>query len=108
MLKCSVGLIGVAGADLMKDRSADLWPSKLLNLSFNLEADLKCVSVCLRKVEVRGLEKNGAVLHAGGKNSELDVGRAERAEVFWTSISYEGVSLSVATGRCTNGLGSSK
>jgi hypothetical protein len=46
MLKCSMRLVGVAGADFMKDGSADLQPSKLLDLLFNLEANLECVSVC--------------------------------------------------------------
>ncbi len=44
--KCGMGLVGVAGADLMKDGGAVIWPSKLLDLPFNLKADLKCISVC--------------------------------------------------------------
>jgi hypothetical protein len=46
MLKCSMGLVGIAGANLMKDGSTDLRPSKLLDLAFNFEANLKCVSIC--------------------------------------------------------------
>ena len=45
LLKYSMGLAQVARADFMKDRSADLWPSKLSDLLFNLKADLECVSV---------------------------------------------------------------
>jgi hypothetical protein len=41
-------------------------------------------------------------------NLELDVSRAESAEVFRTGISHKGVSLSVAAGQCTSGLGKFK
>ncbi len=41
MFKCSMGLVGVAGADLMKDGRTDLQPSKLLDLPFNLKGNLK-------------------------------------------------------------------
>jgi hypothetical protein len=37
MFKCSMELVEVAGADLMKDGSADLRPSKLSDLPFNLK-----------------------------------------------------------------------
>jgi hypothetical protein len=36
MLQSGMGLVGVAGADFMKDVGADLWPSKLLDLLLNL------------------------------------------------------------------------
>ncbi len=48
MLKCHMGLLGIAGANFMKNGSTDLWPSKLSDLAFNFEADLKCVSICWR------------------------------------------------------------
>ncbi len=46
MLKCCMGLVGVARADFTKDRSTDLWPCKLSDHAFNLKANLKCISVC--------------------------------------------------------------
>jgi hypothetical protein len=46
MLKGSMGLVGVARADFMKGGSADLRPSKLSDLLFDLKANLKCVSIC--------------------------------------------------------------
>jgi hypothetical protein len=45
MLKCSMGLIGIAGAGFMEDRSTDFRPSELLDLAFNLKVDLECISV---------------------------------------------------------------
>jgi hypothetical protein len=45
MLKCSMGLVGIAGANFMKDGSTDLWPSKLSDLAFNFDANLECVSI---------------------------------------------------------------
>jgi hypothetical protein len=48
MLKCCMGLVRIAGANFMKDGSTDLWPSKLSDLAFNLQADLKCVGIYQR------------------------------------------------------------
>jgi hypothetical protein len=59
-------------------------------------------------VEVGCLQNDGAVLHAGGKNLKLDIGRAESAEVLGAGIGHKGVSLSVATGQSTIGLGKFK
>jgi hypothetical protein len=41
-----MGLVGGAGADLVKDRGADLWPIKLSDLPFNLEANIECAGIC--------------------------------------------------------------
>jgi hypothetical protein len=46
MLKCSMGLVGIAGANFMEDGSTEFWSSKMADHAFNLEADLECVSIC--------------------------------------------------------------
>jgi hypothetical protein len=104
MLECSMGLVGVAQADLVKFRGADFWPSKLSDLPLNLYANLKCISIGQRQVEIQGLKKDGAVLHACGKDLKLVFSQAERAEVVGTGILREGVRVSMAVGHCMSGL----
>jgi hypothetical protein len=46
MLQCRMWLVGLAGANFMKDGSTDLQPSELSDLVLNFQANLKCIGIC--------------------------------------------------------------